>query len=201
MEENKTNIDEDMSQAMRLSSLLRAAEPYLSGSMRGSMDVLIKAVEFSSALQNLQKKKQFSDSKRHETEDTEEFDFDGLLRSVRNYCSKTEQDMIDKIISMQSTMKFMKTFQDIMSVMSELNPGGTSSGTSEETSGTELILRNALTDYGTNNNSGESTESGEDQGLFSSGMLDALEQMIPPEQRGMFETMKMLVSSGMLSNL
>lgn len=176
MEENRIEFDRAVSPSMRVTSLLRAAEPFLPSSITDSVDILIKAVELTASMQEVRHHKKGFFAKQTE----EEIDFDGLLHSVRRFCSKKEQGFIDKILNMKNTMKMMKTYQEMMSIFSQLSMG---TGNKENTTHTQQ------------------EDSAEQSNGFSPEMMDVLEQMLPPEQKETFETMKLLLSSGMLQNL
>ena len=176
MEDNKINLDGTVSPSTKITNLLRAAEPFLPSNITDSVDILIKMTELTASMQELQKSKNGIFAKQKE----KEIDLDGLLHNIRQFCSNKEQGFIDTLLGMKNAMKMMKTYQEMMSVMSELS---------------------AAMPKANNSTSEEGNSQEQNSGGFAPEMMDVLEMMLPPEQKETFETMKLLLSSGMLQNL
>lgn len=117
--------------------------------------------------------KEFSSPKKRAEDFHKEskIDFEGLLKSIRPHCTKEESEIVDLFLNMMSAVNFYKTYQEMTSMFADMQ-----------------------------GNSSEQDEFNSD-GMGNDDMFDTLMEMLSPEQKGTFETIKTLMDSGMLNQM
>lgn len=113
-----------------------------------------------------------SSVKSQSFESQKNIDFEGLLKSIRPLCTKEEAEMVDIFLNMFSATNFYRTYKEMTSLFA--TQSGSGEGQADDAFGSSM---------------------GNQQ------MFDTLAEMLPPEQKSTFETMKVLMESGMLNQM
>ena len=145
--------------------------------------------------------------------DTSSIDMEGLLNGIRPLCDNKERDIIDRILNIFNMKRMFEMYNNLMSTMKTVQEFGGFSFTDEDSKDdTDTVTGNftgsnfdSIFQGGSSkDNTSEEAASQDNQshtqgneGSFTNDnpMFEMLKTMMPPEQQGTFENLRMLLNT------
>ncbi len=137
--ENSSDNITSFSRQSRSSKMIQAAAPYLDSDTRKTLDIFVKFSDFMDVIQNLRQQgglnvfgRKKTDSKDNTVSATGlsglqglfgfggkegSINFEGILKSIRPYCSTTEISIVDNVLNIFNMKRFMEMYQNMSGMM------------------------------------------------------------------------------------
>ncbi|BBF43901.1 hypothetical protein lbkm_2589 [Lachnospiraceae bacterium KM106-2] len=146
--------------------LMKAALPYSNYNAQNSMNVLIKATELADSLQDMTTPPDLSSCDiKNQNTNPEE-----LLMNIKPVCTPQESEFVDMLLNFMQARKIYHAYQEYNT--------------------TNQVHASDMKNQNNSQNNNQQTNTG-----FPRGPLDFLMSQLSPEQRNMFENMRMMINS------
>lgn len=141
--EKSPDQNTSFSQQSRSSKMIQAAAPYLDTGTRVALDMFVKVSDFMDVIHNFRQQGGLNLFGRKKVESNDNtvsatglsgiqslfgggggggINFEGILKSIRPYCTPSEIPMVDNVLNIFNMKRFMEMYQNMSGMM---NPGGT----------------------------------------------------------------------------
>lgn len=91
-------------------NILKAAFPYVDKKMQKAVEATVKAAELAESIKFMQSNEEMEACHIHSSS----IDVEGMLTSIRQFCTTKEQEFVDMIMNFIKARKMYHTYQSIM---------------------------------------------------------------------------------------
>lgn len=194
---------------LHTAEIMKAALPYFDSMTRIRMEFYTKALDLMGSLSTLSGRNSMVACGYENTS----IDVEGLLNGIRPLCDNKERDIIDRILNIFNMRRMFEMYNNLMSTMKTMQEFGGFSFTDEDSKDDADNVTGNFTGFNfdsifqggssedTNSEDAASkdshnhTHNNESSFTNDNPMLEMLKTMMPPEQQGTFENLRMLLNT------
>jgi hypothetical protein len=194
---------------LHTAEIMKASLPYFDSITRIRMEFFTKVLDLMGSLNSLSGRNSMVACGY----ENPSIDVEGLLNGIRPLCDNRERDLIDRILNIFNMKRMIEMYNNLMNTMKTMQEFGGFSFTDDDTKDdTDTVTGNftgtnfdsIFQDGGSEEAAQKDTASQDSQSHTHSNekntandnlMFEMLKTMVPPEQQGTFENLRMLLNT------
>jgi len=194
--------------------IMKAAMPYFDSATRIHMEFYTKALDLMGSLNTLSGRNSMVACGYENSS----IDVEGLLNGIRPMCDNKERAIIDRILNIFNMKRMFEMYNNLMNTMKTMQGFGgfdfTDDSSQDDTdtvtgnftgfnfdsifrgsSSEETKSEDSKTEDTASQDTQSNTQSNENNFTNNNPMFEMLKNMMPPEQQGTFENLRMLLNT------